>query len=153
MDLAQQLQQRFQGMLMSAELAAERSAQERPGILQSPHLMVASTKAMNQAVGFLEAVSIAIPELGPELLDEFEAIASRLESLAIAIQANGDRRRAGAVDDRRVRGRRLGHDRRNDSIAIAVERRLAPNRRGRGLDRRTGKIRDLADRRWRAIQH
>lgn len=153
MDLAQRLQQRFQGMLMSAELAAERSAQERPGILQSPHLMVASTKAMNQAVGFLEASKMVIPELGPELLDEFEAIASRLESLAIAIQANGDRRRADAGDDRRAGDRRLGYDRRHDSMAMAVERRLAPDRRGRGLDRRTGKIRELADRRWRAMQH
>ena len=151
MDLAQRLQQRFQGMLMGAELAAERSAQERPEIPQSPHLMVASTKAMNQAVGFLEAVSIVLPELGPELLHEFEAIASRLESLAIAIPANGERRRADARGDRRDGDRRLIHDRRHHSMAIAVERRMTP-RRG-VLDRRTGKVRELADRRWRAIQH
>ena len=144
---------RFKSMLESAELAADWAAQDRPGVLQPSNLMVAAVKAMNRAAGFLEAVSIVLPELGPELLDEFETFATRVESLFQATEANAERRIAGgrrSRDDRRAGDRRLGHDRRRHSMETAVERRLTPGRRA-DPDRRTGKIRQLADRRWRAV--
>ena len=145
---------RFKSMLESAEQAAQWAAQDRPGVLQPSSLMVAAAKAMNRAGGFLEAVIILAPELGPELLDEFESFAVKVESQFQATQAAGERRTAGARrsrDDRRAGNRRLSHDRRYHSLQIAVERRLTLDRRG-DPDRRTGKIRELADRRWSAIQ-
>ena len=153
-DRIQRVRLRFKSMLESAELAADWAAQNRPGVLQPSNLMEAAVKAMNRAAGFLEAVSIVLPELGPELLDEFESFAVKVESQFQATQAAGERRTAGARrsrDDRRAGNRRLSHDRRYHSLQIAVERRLTLDRRG-DPDRRTGKIRELADRRWRAIQ-
>ena len=105
---------------------------------------------MDRAAGFLEAVSIVLPELGPEMLNEFETPAVRVDRL---LQAT-ERRTVGgnqARDDRRTSDRRLGQDRRRHSMAMAVERRLTPGRRAEP-DRRAGKIRELADRRLRAIQ-
>jgi hypothetical protein len=146
---------RFMSMLESAEQAAQWAAQDRPGVLQPSSLMVAAAKAMNRAGGFLEAVIIILPELGTELLDEFETFGARVGSLFQATEANAGRRIAGgrnSRNDRRAQDRRLGPDRRGRSMEIAVERRLSPVRRAEP-DRRTGEIRDLADRRWRAIRH
>ncbi len=146
---------RFKSMLESAEQAAQWAAQDRPGVLQPSSLMVAAAKAMNRAGGFLEAVIILAPELGPELLDEFETFGARVGRLFQATDPNAERRIAGgrrSRDDRRAQDRRLGHDRRRHSIEVALERRLNLNRRAEP-DRRTGEIRELADRRWRAIQH
>jgi hypothetical protein len=137
-------------MLMSAELAAERAALDRLGGVHSSNLM-AATKAVNRAGGFLEAVSIIFPELSVELLEEFEVFATRLDGLTLATQANGERRSAGARDDRRGWNRRLGHERRHHSTAIAVERRLTASRRAEPDRRGTGKLSELADRRWRAV--
>jgi hypothetical protein len=141
---------RFMSLLESAELAADWAAQDRPSVLPPASLMVAAVKAMNRAAGFLEAVSIVLPELGPELLSQFETFGARVESKFQATErriSGGGRSR----DDRRARDRRLGPDRRRHSMATAVERRLTPGRRA-DPDRRTGKIRELADRRWRAVQ-
>ena len=152
-DRSQRARLRFKSMLESAELAADWAAQDRPSVLQPSSLMVAAVKAMNRAAGFLEAVSIVLPELGPELLDEFETFATKVESLFQATEANAERRIAGgrrSRDNRRAGDRRLGHDRRRHSMEKAVERRLTPGRRAEP-DRRTGKIRQLADRRWRAV--
>ena len=154
-DQIQRTRLRFKSMLASAEQAAEWAAQDRPGVLEPSSLMVAASKAMNRAGGFLEAVIIVLPELGVEMLEEFESFALRVDSLQKATKANGERRTAEARrsrDDRRAGDRRLRHDRRHHWLEIPVERRLTPDRRGE-LDRRTGKIRELADRRWRAIQH
>ncbi|HEY8954057.1 MAG TPA: hypothetical protein VIP78_16045 [Candidatus Dormibacteraeota bacterium] len=150
MDRTQRVRLRFEDMLMSAELAAEQAAQERPGIRQPSTLMLATTKAVNRAGGFLDAVSIVLPHLRPELLDAFETLMSRVDSLSLATRANGERRSARATDDRRARDRRKGYDRRHHSMALAVERRLIPIRRA-APDRRTAKIRELADRRLRAV--
>ena len=149
-DRIQRARLRFMSMLESAELAADWAAQDRPSVLQPSSLAAATVKAMNRAAGFLEAVSIVLPELGAELLDEFETFAERVESLLQATERRvvGGRR---SRDDRRAGDRRLGHDRRRHSMAMAVERRLTPGRRAEP-DRRTGKIRELADRRWRAVQ-
>jgi hypothetical protein len=150
MDRTQRVRIRFQDMLMSAELAAERAALDRLGGVQSSNLM-AATKAMNRAGGYLEAVSVIFPQLGFELLEEFEVFATRLDSLTLAAQANGERRRAGARDDRRGWNRRLTHERRHQSMTIAVERRLISRRRTEPDRRGTGRLPELADRRWRAV--
>ena len=154
MDPTERARLRFQDMLMSAELAAERVAQDRLGVIRHTSSAVAATKAMNRAAGFLEALSILLPALSAELLEEFEAVALRVEALEVAGQANGERRIAdsqGSQSDRREWDRRRRHERRHHSMAMSVERRLTPDRRGEP-DRRSGKIRELADRRWRAIQ-
>jgi hypothetical protein len=150
MDRTQRVQLRFEDLLMSAELAAEQAAQERRGIPRPSSLMLATAKAVSRASGFLEAVSIVLPDLRPELLDEFETLMSRVDGLALSIGANGERRSARAPDDRRARDRRMTYDRRHHSMALAVERRLTPSRRAKP-DRRTAKIRELADRRLRAV--
>jgi len=139
---------RFKSMLESAELAADFAAKDRPSVIQHSTLAATTVKAMNRAAGFLEAVSIVLPELGPELLEEFETFAVRVDSLLQTTErriVGGQRGR----DDRRASDRRLGQDRRRHSMAIAVERRLTPGRRAES-DGRAVKIRELADRRWRA---
>jgi hypothetical protein len=154
MDPTERARLRFQDMLMSAELAAERVAQDRLGVIRYTSSAVAVTTAMNRAAGFLEALNILLPALSAELLEEFEAVALRVEALEVAGQANGERRIAdsqGSQSDRREWDRRRRHERRHHSMAMSVERRLTPDRRGEP-DRRSGKIRELADRRWRAIQ-
>ena len=154
-DQIQRTRLRFKSMLASAEQAAEWAVQGRPaGVVQSASLTVVATKAMNQAGGFLEAVIILLPDLGAELLEEFETFASKVDSLSTATQTDGERRIAEARrsrDDRRAGDRRLRFERRHHSTAIPVERRVIADRR-REEDRRSGKIRDLADRRWRALQ-
>lgn len=145
---------RFKSMLESAEQAAEWAVQDRPGVIQPSNLMAVATKALNRAGGFLEAVIIVLPELGVELLEEFETFASRVDSLSMQGRLHGDRRIAEARrsrDDRRAGDRRATNERRHHWVAVAAERRLTRDRR-REPDRRTGKIRELADRRWRAIQ-
>ena len=154
-DPIQRARLRFESMLTSAEQAAKWAAEGRPGVLSPSDLMLVATKAMNRAGGFLEAIGILVPELGAELLDEFESFASRVDSLSFATQAEGDRRILGgrrSRDDRRAADRRLGHDRRGTWMEVAVDRRGNLDRRAES-DRRTGKIRELADRRWRAIQN
>ena len=84
------------------------------------------------------------------MLDEFETFAVRVDSLLKATERRtigGNRAR----DERRAPDRRLGQERRRHSMAMAVERRLTPGRRAEP-DRRASRIRELADRRWRAIQ-
>jgi hypothetical protein len=140
---------RFKSLLESAELAADWAAKDRPSTLQPAQLAAATVKAMNRAAGFLEAVSIVLPELGPEFLAEFETFAVRVEGL---LQTT-ERRIVGggqSRDDRRSWDRRLMHDRRRHSMEIAFDRRLTSSRRAQ-TDRRAGKIRELADRRWRAV--
>jgi hypothetical protein len=152
-DRTQRARLRFMNMLENAEVAAAWATQDPPSVVQPSSLMLAATKAMNRAVGFLEAISIVLPELGPELLDEFESFASKVDSLSTTNQPDGERRIPGArrsSDDRRAGDRRLRHDRRRHLMAVAVERRRTPDRRAEP-DRRTGKIREYADRRWRAL--
>ena len=149
-DRIQRSRLRFMSMLESAELSADWAVSNRPTAMKPATLAAATLKAMSRAAGFLEAVSIVLPELGAELLDEFETFGARVESL---LQAN-ERRFVGArrsSDDRRAGDSRLIHDRRRHSMAVAVERRRTPGHRAEP-DRRAGKIRELADRRWRALQ-
>jgi hypothetical protein len=154
-DQIQRARLRFMNMLENAEVAAAWAAQDPPpSVVQPSSLMLAATKSMNRAGGFLEAVSILLPDLGGELLDEFESFASKVDGLSIATRADGERRIPGARrydDDRRTWNRRLSPDRRRHSMEIADERRRAVDRRAEP-DRRNGKIREFADRRWRALQ-
>jgi hypothetical protein len=149
MELTQRVRIGFQDMLMSTELAAERAALDRLGGVQSSNL-TAATREMNRACGYLEAVSLVLPELSLELREEFELFATRLDRLTLAAQANGERRRPGARSDRRGWSRRVRYERRHDSMTMAVERRLTPGRRTEPDRRRTGRLPELADRRWRA---
>jgi hypothetical protein len=149
-DRIQRTRLRFMNMLENAETAADWAAQDGPSVPPSSSLRVAVVKAMNRAAGFLEAVSIVLPELGPELLDEFEISSVRVESRFQATErriVGGHRSR----DDRRAQDRRLGHDRRRHSMEMSVERRVTSSRRAE-TDRRTGKVREFADRRWRAVR-
>jgi hypothetical protein len=153
-DPIQRARLRFESMLTSAQQAAEWATDGRPRVLSSSDLMLVAAKAMNRAGGFLEAIGILAPELGRELLDEFESFALRVDSISSATRAEGERRIAGgrhSRDDQRAADRRLGHDRRGHWKEVSVDRRRTPDRRAES-DRRTGKIRELADRRWRAIQ-
>ena len=152
-DRIERARQRFRAMLASAEEAAERAAGERPSWLNASAGTIVAAKAMNRAGGFLEAVSITIPELGAELIDEFEAFALKVEGLSQPSQLDGERRIASSrrsLGDRRGWDRRLGRDRRRHPVAVAVDRRQSSDRRAQD-ERRTGKIRELADRRLRAV--
>jgi len=149
-DVVHRARLRFMTMLESAEQAADLVAQAPPsGVVQPSTLKVPTVKAMNRAAGFLEAVSIILPDLGRELLGEFETFGARVESKFQATERRIDGGRH-SRDDRRTWDRRLVHDRRRRSMEIAVERRLTSSRRA-APDRRTGKIQELADRRWRAV--
>ena len=153
-DRGQRARERFHGMLASAEAAADRASLERPVGLQLSSPMLTAMKFMNRAGGFLEAVSIVLPELGAELLGEFEAFAAKIEALQ-AEQGDGERRLAAARrarSDRRGWDRRLGRDRRRRAAEVATDRRQGVERRTEP-DRRTGRIRELADRRLRALHH
>jgi hypothetical protein len=114
--------------------------------------MVSAIKFMNRAGGFLEAVSIVLPELGAELIDEFEAFAAKIEVLQSA-HTDAERRIASsrrAPSDRRGWDRRFGHERRRHSLEVPTDRRIGAERRT-DSDRRTGELRELADRRLRAL--
>jgi hypothetical protein len=155
-DQIQRARLRFMNMLENAEVAAAWAAKDPPPSgVQPSSLMLAATKAMNRAGGFLEAISILFPDLGAELLYEFESFASKVDSLSIGTHADGERRIIPGArrhdDDRRAWNRRLSPDRRRHSMEMAVERRYAVDRRAE-RDRRNGKIREFADRRWRAVQ-
>ena len=128
-DRVEHARQRFKSLLASAEAAADRVSQEHPVGFIISNSMVSAIKFMNRAGGFLEAVSIVLPELGAELIDEFEAFAAKIE----ALQAT-----------------HTDAERRSHSIAVSTDRRLGAERRT-DADRRTGEMRELADRRLRSL--
>jgi len=151
-DRVEHARQRFKSLLASAEAAADRVSQEHPVGFIISNSMVSAIKFMNRAGGFLEAVSIVLPELGAELIDEFEAFAAKIEALQ-ATHTDAERRIASgrrAPSDRRGWDRRFGHERRSHSIAVSTDRRLGAERRT-DADRRTGEMRELADRRLRSL--
>lgn len=151
-DRAERARLRFEGLLANAEAAADRASREQAGALQLSSSMVLAIKYMNRAGGFLEAISIVLPELGAELIDEFETFAAKIEQLQAAA-SDGERRAPSvrrAQSDRRGWDRRMGRDRRRQALPVAADRRLGLDRRTE-VDRRTGKLRELADRRLRAV--
>jgi hypothetical protein len=153
-DRVERARQRFKSLLASAEIAADRASKEHLVGLQISSSMVAAIKFMNRAGGFLEAVSIVLPDLGAELIDEFEAFAAKIEVLQTA-HTDAERRIASsrrAPSDRRGWERRFGRERRHQSLPVATDRRAGAERRS-DADRRTGKMRELADRRLRSSLH
>ena len=145
---------RFESMLARAETATDEAAQERLTAVELSSSTVSAIKYMNRAGGFLEAISIVLPELGAELIDEFEAFARKIDE-GHSARADADRRATPtrrAARDRRGWDRRLGRDRRRHSVEVTADQRGGLERRTEA-DRRTGKIRELADRRLRAVQH
>jgi hypothetical protein len=151
-DRVEHARQRFKSLLASAEAAADRASQEHPVGFVISTSMVSAIKFMNRAGGFLEAVSIVLPDLGAELIDEFEAFAAKIEVLQTT-HTDAERRIASsrrAPSDRRGRDRRFGHERRRHSIEVSTDRRLGAERRT-DADRRTGEMRELADRRLRSL--
>lgn len=151
-DRVERARRRFKGMLASAETAADTASREHPSGLQLSSSLVLAMKYMNRAGGFLEAVSIVLPDLGAELIDEFEAFAAKIEALQ-ATHRDGERRISmarRAPSDRRGWDRRFGHDRRHHTVEVTVDRRQSADRRT-DKDRRTGEMRELADRRMRAV--
>lgn len=134
-------------MLADARTALKVS-QAQPERTRQAESIMAVLKALNRAGGFLEATSIAIPELGLELIDEFEAFAREIEAKTgrparqWLSRALGDRRQA---EDRRSLDRRLLGERRTQELTMVAERRAATERRS--ADRRTGPRRTLGDRR------
>src|SRR4030081_950769 len=120
-DRVEHVRQRFKSLLASAEAAADKASQEHPvGFIISTS-MVSAIKYMNRAGGFLEAVSIVLPELGAELIDEFEAFAAKIEALQ-STHTDAERRIAsGRRTARHRRGwdRRFGRDRRRHSISVS----------------------------------
>jgi hypothetical protein len=151
-DRVERARQRFKSLLASAEIAADRASKEHPVGIQISSSMVGAIKFMNRAGGYLEAVSIVLPDLGAELIDEFEAFATKIEVLQTA-HTDAERRIASsrrAPSDRRGWDRRFGHERRSHSIEVPADRRQGAERRT-DADRRTGELRELADRRLRSI--
>ena len=151
-DRVERARQRFKSLLASAEIAADRASKEHLVGLQISSSMVAAIKFMNRAGGFLEAVSIVLPDLGAELIDEFEAFAAKIEALQ-ATHRDGERRLASArraPSERRAWERRFGRDRRLHSLQVVTDRRQGADRRDE-TDRRTGELRELADRRLRSL--
>src|ERR1700730_1996565 len=125
-DRVEHARQRFKSLLASAEASADRASREHPIGFVISTSMVSAIKYMNRAGGFLEAVSIVLPDLGAELIDEFEAFAAKIELLQ-ATHTDAERRIATsrrAPSDRRGWDRRLVHDRRRQAIEVPTDRRL-----------------------------
>jgi hypothetical protein len=153
-DRVQRARQRFKDMLASAQAAADQASEERPVGVVLSNAMLSAMKTMNRAGGFLEAVGIVNPELGTELLAEFEAFAAKIEVVEADRGEGGERLVAPtrrAQSERRGWDRRIVHDRRRGAVEVPTERRASSERRS-DADRRTGTVRELADRRLRSIR-
>lgn len=156
---AEKAKRRFENMLADARTAVAEASAGIPSGNVSPRALLVATKALNRAGGFLEAVSIALPELGLELIEEFEAFAAEVDQLSGSIppetaapqeqeqRAGGERR---LTNDRRGWDRRLARDRRHQHVQVLTERRASGERRTQ-VDRRTGHARQMADRRFRSL--
>ena len=133
-------------MLEDAQ-AAMKSSAAQPDRAGKANAITTAVKALNRAGGFLEAISIMQPDLGIELIEQFESFAREIEALTgeprqqWLARADQDRR---AGRDRRGQDRREG-DRRTLELAVVAEQRVGPERRTG--ERRTGPRRLLADRR------
>ena len=126
-DPIQRARLRFKSILESAEQAADWAVQDRPGIARPTSLVVIATKAMNRATGFLEAVSIVVPELGPELLEEF-VLQRQSNMLLINNLSDEAASRIGTANEKQISTRAIayimaGHVRHH--VGILKERYLA----------------------------
>src|SRR5207302_10551605 len=86
---AEKAKRRFENMLADARAALAEASGGIPSGNLSPRALLGATKALNRAGGFLEAVSIAQPELGLELIEEFEAFAAEVDQLSASFSPEG----------------------------------------------------------------
>jgi len=150
---AEKAKRRFEAMLADARTALAEASEGLPTGTVPPRVLLTASKALNRAGGFLEAVSITMPELGLELIAEFEEFAAEVDRLSTAAPHPEERRATTGrrmTNDRRSWDRRLGRERRRQHIQVLAERRGQGDRRTRD-ERRTGTARDLADRRFRSL--
>jgi len=156
---AEKAKRRFENMLADARAALAEASGGIPSGNLSPRALLGATKALNRAGGFLEAVSIAQPELGLELIEEFEAFAAEVDQLSASFSPEGsippqEEQRSTSerrlTNDRRGWDRRLGRERRHQHLQVLTDRRARSERRTR-VDRRTGHAREMADRRFRSL--
>jgi hypothetical protein len=149
---AEKARVRFEAMLADARAALSEASQELPAGSVEPRVLLTASKALNRAGGFLEAVSITMPDIGLELIAEFEAFAAEVDDLSATVHPEEQRATTGrrVTNDRRGWDRRLGRERRHQLLQVMVERRARGDRRDR-VERRTGHARELADRRFRSL--
>lgn len=149
---AEKAKRRFENMLADARAAVAEASGGIPSGNLSPRALLVATKALNRAGGFLEAVSITLPELGLELIEEFEGFAAEVDQLSVSPPQEEQRATTGRrlTNDRRGWERRLGRDRRLQHVQGLTERRASSERRAQ-IDRRTGHAREMADRRFRSL--
>ena len=150
---AEKAKRRFENMLADARAAVAEASGGIPSGELSPRALLVATKALNRAGGFLEAVSITLPELGLELIEQFEAFAAEVDQPSATPPPEVERRAGSGrrlANDRRGWERRLGHDRRRHHVQVLTDRRASSERRAQ-IDRRTGHAREMADRRFRSL--
>jgi hypothetical protein len=106
-------------MLAEARTALKSSEGESSRANQAKAILVA-VKTLNRAGGFLEAISIVNPDLGSELIEEFEAFAREIQVLS-----GEPAQLVRALKERRERAERRGPDRRLAIRSVQpVEREL-----------------------------
>jgi hypothetical protein len=150
---AEKARRRFEAMLGDAREAVAEASQGLPTGTIEPREVLTASKALNRAGGFLEAVSITLPELGLELIAEFEIFAGEVEALSAATPRVEEQRATTGrrvTNDRRSWERRLSRERRRQHVQVMADRRTSSDRRTRS-ERRTGHAREIADRRFRSL--
>jgi hypothetical protein len=132
----ERLRRRFDSLLDDARAALGDAAADPWRRSWQAAAMSASAKALNRAGGFLEAVAIAFPELGRELIVRFEEVARNVEQIhntragRWVIRARHERRTL-------VERRQADPRPRADGEPWQQEKRRAVERRGL-VDRRFG---------------
>jgi hypothetical protein len=150
---AEKARRRFEAMLGDAHAAVAEASQDLPTGTVTPRVLLSASKALNRAGGFLEAVSITLPDLGLELIAEFETFAAEVDALSAAVPRTEEQRSTTGrrvTNDRRGWERRLGRERRRQYVQVMAERRSSGERRIHN-ERRTGHAREIADRRFRSL--
>ncbi len=140
---AERARRRFDGLLNDARAVIRETSQGQSRHRPSAASLLAAVRAMNRAGGFLEAIGIAFPDTGRELIVEFESFAREVEEAYMTpvaewvIRARSERRAGG---DRRMVEQRSVEDRRTLNLEVVAERRV-------GIDRREAADRRMAERR------
>ena len=120
------LRRRFESMLADVRAAIDASAPDRSSPGPRATSLLASAKALNRAGGFLEAVAIAFPQLGLELIGRFEEVAREVHFVP---DVPAERWVTRATMDRRAGAeRRLSEDQGDYQLWRQPERRIGPRR-------------------------
>lgn len=134
---------RFRRVIEDARAVIRDTADGQSLAHRSTTSLLVAVKAMHRAGGFLEAIILAYPDLGKDLIAEFEQFAFEVER--VYGMPVGDWVRRDATDrraeaDRRDARQRSDTERRAMKLEVLVERRTGVERRGledrRGDDRR-----------------